>query len=264
MAFHPFRYFRKHQKAFFAVMLIVCMITFVFSFGAADPIQTALRTIGMAHHGDEVLPLYGKTIHTDDLDKIRMHRQLASEFLKFGTTYSTPLDSVLSDIQKRVERERKEGGENLFSPLQQAWNHFSTLRQLLQGQRIPPEQLHSFILRNLQDVQTQYANPEVQKHPDQAHAIDAILTELAKQAWYSSPQRQPQEYYFGGTPRIQDVLDFEIWKHQADKLGIVLTTADVCREVNRAWGNGDFLKPDLKFDSHEWVRKFFGSVNTIH
>src|SRR6185437_7411094 len=107
MAFHPFRYFRKHQKAFFAVMLIVCMITFVFSFGAADPIQTALRSMGMAHHGDEVLQLYGKSIHTDDLDKTRMRRQLANEFLKYGVLYGDPrmmpsqLGSVISEIQKK-------------------------------------------------------------------------------------------------------------------------------------------------------------------
>jgi hypothetical protein len=268
MAFHPFRYFRKHQKVFFAFMLIVCMITFIFSFGAADPIQTALRTIGMARHGEEVLPLYGKTIHTDDLDKIRMQRQLASEFLKFGILYSTPLESVLLDIQKRVERERKEAGDQLPTPLQtafQEWSSFSFMRQLVQRQMLPPDKLQPYILEGLQKVQLQYVSPEVQKNADQAHAIDAILTALASQAWLWSPQKQPQEYYFGGTPRIQDVLDFEIWKHQADKLGIVLTPADVCREVNRAWGNGDFLPPDSKFDSNnEWVRKFFGTSNTIH
>ncbi len=37
-----------------------------------------------------------------------------------------------------------------------------------------------------------------------------------------------------------------------------------CREVNRAWGNGDFLKPDGKFDNNEWVRRFFGSSQKIH
>ena len=59
MAFHPFRHFRKHQKVYLAGLTIMTMIIFVFSFGAADPIQSALRWIGMSRHGDKVLDLYG-------------------------------------------------------------------------------------------------------------------------------------------------------------------------------------------------------------
>ncbi len=85
MAFNPFRRFRKHQKVFFAVMTIVCMITFVFS-GSVPPAPIPSRTpcAGSAWpaNGRRVLPLYGKKIYTDDLDKLRMHRQLANEFLE--------------------------------------------------------------------------------------------------------------------------------------------------------------------------------------
>jgi hypothetical protein len=44
-----------------------------------------------------------------------------------------------------------------------------------------------------------------------------------------------------------------------------LTQADVFREVNRAWGDGDqFLKPDEKFDANQWVSIFFQSNQRIH
>ncbi len=239
------------------------MIIFIFSFGAADPIQRALRWIGLTrHHGDEVLPLYGKMVYTDDLDKTRMQRQLANEFLIFGIVAS-PMDSVLADIHKKVDREKKGPGENLDNPIQTALQAMDSVRG---GMMMfsTPETRHQQIMGSLQRVQMLLDRPEVQKDPEQLRAIDAIATALAVQAWSTNPQKPPQEYYFGGTPKADELLDFALWKHQADKLGIVLTSADICREVNRAWGNGDFLKPDGKFENNDWVGKFLGASQKIH
>ena len=44
----------------------------------------------------------------------------------------------------------------------------------------------------------------------------------------------------------------------------MLTLADVYREVNRAWGNGDYLQPDSKFESNDWVTFFFRNNQKIH
>jgi hypothetical protein len=264
MAFHPFRHFRKHQKVYFALLTILCMITFIFSFGAADPIQGALRWIGMSRsQGDAVLPLYGKTVYTGDLDKVRLHRQLASEFLNFGILYATPLDSVLTDIRKKVEREKKGPHEGLENPVQMGLQALDSVRG---GMMMfsTPESRHQQIIASLQRVQMLLDRPDVQKDGEQFRALDAIATALAFQAWFTNPQKPPQEYYFGGTPRTEELLDFLLWKHQADKLGINLAPADVCRQVNRAWGNGDFLKPDGKLDQNDWVRRFLGGSQKIN
>jgi hypothetical protein len=264
MAFHPFRHFRKHQKVYFALLTILCMITFIFSFGAADPIQGALRWIGLTRHqGDEVLPLYGKMVYTDDIDRLRMHRQLANEFLSFGILYATPLDSVLTDIRKKVDREKKGPHEGLENPVQMGLQALDSVRG---GMMMfsTPETRHQQIIGSLQRVQMLLDRPDVQKDAEQFRALDAIATALAFQAWFTNPQKPPQEYYFGGTPKADELLDFMVWKHQADKLGVNLTTGDICREVNRAWGNGDFLKPDGKFDKNDWVLRFLGASQKIH
>ncbi len=117
---------------------------------------------------------------------------------------------------------------------------------------------------SLASVQKLLDRPDVQKNEEQVRSVDAIATALAFQAWILNPEKPRDEYYFGGTPKVDDLLDFLVWKHEADRLGIVLTPADVCREVNRAWGNEEFLKPDSKFENHDWVRRFFGASTKIH
>src|SRR5262249_37507542 len=44
--------------------------------------------------------------------------------------------------------------------------------------------------------------------------------------------------------------------HQADKLGIELTDAEVIREVNRAAGNPSLLDPDEPWERNRLVQKF--------
>ena len=260
MAFHPFKHFRKHQKVYLAGLTIMTMIIFVFSFGAADPIQSALRWIGMTRHGDKVLDLYGKTIYTDDLDRLRMRRQLASEFLLYGIVYATPLDSVLNEISKKTQR--KGAADNFNNPVQRAFQQWNSLRFMMM--MTPPEGREQAIQKTLENVLSEFKTPEVQKDQEQARQIDAIAQAVAFQGWFLNPNKPRDEFYFGGTPRIEDLLDFLVWKQQADKLGITLTPADVCREVNRAWGGEDFLAPEGKLEANEHVRRFFSSSNRIH
>lgn len=264
MAFHPFKHFRKHQKVYLAGLTIMTMIIFVFSFGAADPIQSALRWIGMTRHGDKVLDLYGKTIYTDDLDRLRMRRQLASEFLLYGIAYSTPLDSVLSEIGKKAQR--KGAAENLNNAVQMAFQEWNSLRFMMM--MTPPEGREQAIQKSLEHIQVLLNRPDVQKDAEQVRQIDAIAQAVAFQGWFLNPSKPRDEFYFGGTPKTEDLLDFLVWKHEADKLGITLTPADICREVNRAWGGGEggneFLPPEGKLEANEHVRKFFSSSNRIH
>jgi hypothetical protein len=271
MAFHPFKHFRKHQKAYLAGLTILTMIIFVFSFGAADPFQRALHWIGLtSHHGERVIELYGKTIRTDDLEKLRWHRQMASEFLVFGSMMQpgmmggmhlgTPLEKSYFDIQAKYGP--KKGKNDLPTPMQ------NTLQQvdfalLLSNPRFSssPETRLQPLQKQLREVQKQLSFPEAQNNPDHYRALDTLATILAFHAWAYDPERQPSDSYFGGSLRPEGLLDFLIWKHVADQLGIVLTQADVSREINRAWGYGDpdkgYLQPDGKFDANQWVALFF-------
>lgn len=273
MAFHPFKHFRKHQKAYLAGLTILTMIIFVFSFGAADPFQRALHWIGLtAHHGERVVELYGKTIRTDDLEKLRWQRQLASEFLvsgsvmQPGTHLGTPLEKAFFDIQAKFGP--KKGQNDLPTPMQNTLQQVNFALLLATNPQFAafsaPEARLQQLQKQLREVQKQMGLPEAQNNADQYRALDTLATILAFHSWAADPQRQPNESYFGGSLRPDDLLDFLIWKHEADRLGIVLTQADVCREINRAWGNGDYIQPDSKFDDNEWVAFFFRNNQRIH
>ena len=267
MAFHPFKHFRKHQKAYLAGLTILTMIIFVFSFGAADPFQRAMHWIGLtAHHGERVVELYGKTIRTDDLEKLRWERQLASEFLVSGSVMEpgahlgTPLEKAFFDIQTKFGP--KKGKADLPTPMQNTLQQVYTA--LLFSRFSPPDSRLQPLQKQLREVQKQLSFPEAQNNAEQYRALDTLATILAFHAWAADPQRQPNDSYFGGSLRPSDLLDFLIWKHEADRLGIVLTQADVYREVNRAWGNGDYLQPDSKLESSDWVTFFFRNNQKIH
>src|SRR5262249_3979987 len=49
-------------------------------------------------------------------------------------------------------------------------------------------------------------------------------------------QAHPGQLYFGGTLSTDDLLDFLLWKQQADKLKITLTDEDVRKEINQETG----------------------------
>lgn len=264
MAFHPFKHFRKYQKVYLAGLTILTMIIFVAQFGAGDPFTRLQQWIGMSvHHGDAVLELYGKKIYSEDLDKLRWQRQLASEFVLYDAfAIEHPLQKSLADIQKKYGD--KKGATDQSGPVQIALGQMNMA--IGQASGSPPDER----LKPLRDalgfmVNKQLSSSNVQNNPEHYRAIDALATNLALQSWFADPRRQQNESYFGGKPdSTEDLLDFLIWKHQADRLGIVLAQADVCREVNRAWGNGDYLTPDGKFDKNDYVVNFFRTNNKIH
>jgi hypothetical protein len=273
MAFHPFKHFRKRQKAYLVGLTIMTMMIFVFSFGRGDLFSNLQRWLALnVHRGDKVLTLHGKTVYTDELEKLRWQRQMASEFLasnsvvgalmQMGQSSGTPLEKSFFDILVKFGPKRDQKDP---TPMQ------DTLQKvrfgLLIAQISPRESRLGGLHNTLLDIQRQLSFTDPQKNEAQYRALDTLATILAFYSWGLDPQRQPDESYFGGSLRAADTsdfLDFLIWKHQADRLGIVLTPADVCREVNRAWGHGDYLAPDGKFDSNEWVTFFFRANQRIH
>src|SRR5262245_57634141 len=92
MAFNPFNWFRKHQKVFLAALAVLCMIIFVFQFGAGDPFTRALAFFGRNRQsGDLVTTLNGKKVYTSDLHRLAEQRRLASDFLFQEVFQAQPL-----------------------------------------------------------------------------------------------------------------------------------------------------------------------------
>src|SRR5579883_1192558 len=76
MAFNPFHAFRKHQKALFAGLTILCMVVFVLG-GALGNFReiTAFFGGGNQPRGNELATLYGKPVTTPDLNSLRVQRE---------------------------------------------------------------------------------------------------------------------------------------------------------------------------------------------
>jgi hypothetical protein len=230
MAFNPFHRFRKHQKAFFAVMLIVCMITFIFSFGRGDFFQWALGKIRIRRaQGDLVTTLYKSKVYEDDLDHLARRRKLANQFMLSSVRLSH--SRVMEDLQKQAFRNTSAS----FPPsiLGAVQGYMIRNMQFGQFQQLTPQQRFERSQSDLRNVFRDLQLPSVEKNTEQVKLLELLTVILGFESWVWSPQRTSDDLYFGGSTRTEDLLDFMIWKRQADKLGIVLSEADVLRELDR-------------------------------
>jgi hypothetical protein len=267
MAFNPFHRFRKHQKVFFAILTIICMITFVFQFGAGDPFTRIMGWfgyVGSKGKGEVVTTLYGDKVHEGGIDYLRLQRRLAQDFMS-NTGIPLALDLAVGKLSEQQQKATPTspgplppGGVALV-PQAVAARMSDVMRGTL---RISREQHHDAALADLHTIRAAVEKPPVQTSPDQLmaqlKALDALANAVAFQAWFFNPQRG-DEYFFGGGPKDAELLDFLIWKHHADKLGITLTEADVIREINRAAGSSLLPKPwmpEEPFERNVLVRQF--------
>src|SRR4051794_27650373 len=100
MAYNPFTWFRRHQKVVFAVMLLVCMFTFVAYFGQGDAVSMALRLVGNPGRGGPVVAtLNGQKINETELSRLATLRRMASNFLLQVAWNNHP--QALQDLLKK-------------------------------------------------------------------------------------------------------------------------------------------------------------------
>src|SRR5438270_12381887 len=109
MAFNPFHGFRKHSKVIFAILTIICMITFILSsgLGRGDFFDWLVGLVGAGRKGEVYTTLYGSKVYQRDLQERRNHREIANELMQ-----GVARDSVKKTMD-RVEEELRilYGGE---------------------------------------------------------------------------------------------------------------------------------------------------------
>src|SRR5437899_11277402 len=93
MAFHPFRMFRKHQKAWLAGITIMAMVSFVFCSGGMDWFTRFFggRGAGTGQQGGsdaDVAKLYGKSVTRQQLGETRIYRQIANGFMNQAASFA--------------------------------------------------------------------------------------------------------------------------------------------------------------------------------
>lgn len=289
MAFNPFRGFRKQQKVIFAILTIICMLTFVLAgnFRGGDALDWIVGLFGGGKKGEVVATLYGNKVYLNELDQQRSQRRLANTFmvaaLQLGS--QATLNELRQEVLKRPPQEASRLDQRYYNEIRLAFldgvlNPFrggrdleknpvlkqlypkvpnirffaqDDQRQLKRG-RSPETQL-----RDLIDLRGQLLDKKMER---QAQLIAGIII-MSQRAREISQLVPGMDFGFDGfasfgvtffTPASgrQDLLDQRVWWHEADKLGIKLTDADVRAEVNRVSPVKDLLTGDSGRDLKEW------------
>ena len=99
MAYNPFAGFRKYQKFLMAMILLLCMITFVLCTGSQGDLSNLLLGIFSPRHGTVYAKLDGRSIYQQDLELVKRRRNMANDFMQRATKL------VLTRVDQRIRDE---------------------------------------------------------------------------------------------------------------------------------------------------------------
>ncbi|HLJ92791.1 MAG TPA: hypothetical protein VKU02_06300 [Gemmataceae bacterium] len=231
MAFNPFHGFRKHQKVVFAALTIVCMLTFIMaggSFAGGDFFSELTRWVTGQSRTHEVATVYGKRISDREILELRRQRRLANQFIQQAVLQAQ--DNVLRTVE----------AENTLSQFPPQTRE--QLKEILQRRRFAPFmpreylgslQIYLFQLQMMAQ-QLETAKPPEQPKPELARLLEQLQVALQRDYWLFHTPKDPlypeENLYFGGSTSEKGLLDFMIWRQQADRLGIVLLPEDIRNE----------------------------------
>ncbi len=245
MAFNPFHAFRKHQKPLLAALAIFCMLMFVMSsgLGRGDAVYQAMDFFGISRgKGPLVATLHGKKVTEGDLARLRRDRELASNFL-----FLVAHQSAVNKFQAVANEGRKSDGKenpavspeiSRLASICAFVNQDSKFRQAFGD----PHEIYLNGLKIVRDEKLRLGfGPN--SNPEAVQTVDELERALAFEAWATDPQRPRREYYFGGNPETAQLLDFILWEQQADRLGVVLTEADLIAAVNHEGLDQNLVTP---------------------
>jgi hypothetical protein len=218
MAFNPFHTFRKHQKVMIALLTIFCMFIFILQFGKGD--ITTWFMGGSQGKGDKIVTLYGRDLNANDMTAISKSRQLANEFV------FTALSAAQKDADKDIQDykpEKPDAADETFQRLSEGKFDLYSKAQ-------SPAELVQITRQRLTELDALRRLSAPADNSRRNRAIDDLGL-IYRYEFFSIMMQSPTPFYFGGGVKPEELLDFEIWKHQADKLGIVLTKADARRAL---------------------------------
>jgi hypothetical protein len=260
MAYNPFHAFRKHQKVFFAGLTILCMVTFVLA-GSSGYFQELALMFGAPRRGvTNVATLYGKPIGDADIAQFRHQREMANQFMVLALdranqnasdtlAQALPKSEIDAPIKKYLEQIVR--GRNAFHGRRQP-NDTNNIQELFQAY-----QTYQEMLRNPDMLGFFRHSLTESGKKTEADLVETLQFVLSQDNWLA--QKARTELYFGGSTDAEGILDFMIWRHQADRLGIRLTKNEVgsliLRDTNKL-----FTVKDEK-EIYEGLSRRFGGMS---
>jgi len=237
MAFNPFTWFRKNQKALFAGLLILCMIVFIGQFGAGDPFQVAINYFGSSRAaGPEITQMFRRAVHLDEVEQVKRNREMANGFLL----------SVIQTSHDRVRRNllattlKSSSPDDALSGVRELVTRLSEYPRQLQMAAFQGREAYTLTQFRIQEqlqndlsiLESIAARDRVKNNAESLETLRRVATMAGFLVWAFGERTSRSDMYMGGsTARIEDRLDFLVWKKQADNLGINLTDADVLNLV---------------------------------
>jgi hypothetical protein len=265
MAFNPFHHFRRYSKVVFAGLAILCMVTFVLSsgMGRGDMLtQLTNWASGGGGRGTEVLTLYGKKFDGPQVRQIQVGRQMASEYML----------AVIEYARRNVVQRATDGVAKMSEgPARSLAQRAVQMRQFMQFGPQFADQYRNMVRdprfrsQLLQAIET----AESQKKLEDKATLEAVFKMLALDS--EAMDRPQNEGYFGGqftgNVNYEEVADYLIWLHQADKLGIQLNREAIDATIARET-YGDLTAENAR-DIDRFLRERFGrdgyySVDTLY
>jgi hypothetical protein len=210
----------------FAGLIGVSMVTFILcsGFSGGGDFGGWLSQVAQAFGGRNraAATVYGTNYSPRDMEQVRLQRSMANDF-----------------IAQAVGRAQM----NLFRDLFEN-KKYADLLQQMQDILMGPQargQVNPMMMQI-------YFSPQFAGRPEVRFRLEAlrrtleeakkndeatILGQYIQFLDQASRDRQRGELYFGGTTKPQDLADFLIWKHQADRLGIQYSKDDLVAFVQR-------------------------------
>ena len=236
MAFNPFRAFRKHQKAIFAGLTIVCMLTFVFVSGVSGGggfLDEVARWFGVRSRIPDAGTVYGRTVGIRDVQILQQQRRLANDFMALAA--GTAKAAIQNEVEKNVPEFDFLLKDQLNRLQQQATFALMGFGSFADYAR----DLRLFVGR-LEDLKGRLT---AAKKPDDVQKIDVLQAVVERDFWRAQNQdevslmeqlrHQQQPLYFGGSLSTDGCLEFIMWQHLADRLGIKLSPDDVKKAIGQ-------------------------------
>jgi hypothetical protein len=213
MAFNPFHSFRKHSKVVFAGLTILCMATFILSsgMGGGDFFHQLTDWVSGRGSRSNYVSLYGTNYTVRDIDEVTYQRRMANEYM------DNAIAAARQGLEQRLSKAAEQIDPETRGPLSQG---LSTQRfYLMVGEVRGVQQLYSDTLFQIQQA-------EVQKKTDLVNALGG-LKRLLELDFTLLANRAPGERFFGPTDKLDDTVNFLIWRHHADQTGVRLADSDI-------------------------------------
>lgn len=219
MAFNPFHRFRKHQKVIFAALTILCMLTFVLA-GSMSGIGNWLEEMpywfgGSSKRNPAVANIYGQDVRAMEMNRLYRVRQMTNRFMDDATmsARTRPVQEAEAPIKKWTDTKNKQ-----------------YLEQILQFYFQIPQYGDQLLAQLAGRLQQEGKKTEAAQVQNLKNALQVYLEKSAR-----AQRGEKGEMFFGATDKydVERLVDFLIWRHEADRLGIQLTPEAVSQLVSQ-------------------------------